>query len=257
MTRSRWLPPVICLVIAFLFLLYPASLQQKLFAIPYGLDPQRPSHSYFLGGQQLPLEARKTGMFGGFIVVYLFLLATGHQRAASFPPARMMIVLVGFIALMGLDGLNATFFDLGWPHLYEPSLRLRLATGLLTGLSMAALLVPALNGSLWREISDDAPLSTPQRLAPALALMGGFFLLVDARPGILYYPIGLVSVAGLLAEMIVLNMVFVLALTRRAGQAESTRDALPVAVAGLLLSICELALMSVVRYQVLGNLATM
>ena len=52
-----------CLMPVVVFILLPWSLQQKLFAVPYGIDPQRPSHTYVLGGQQMPLEARKTGMW--------------------------------------------------------------------------------------------------------------------------------------------------------------------------------------------------
>ena len=39
-----------------------------LWAIAFGICPQRPSHSLFLGGQQMPIEARMAGMFAGFII---------------------------------------------------------------------------------------------------------------------------------------------------------------------------------------------
>lgn len=37
----------------------------RLTALMSGVCPQRPGHSYTLGGVQLPLEARMMGMFGG------------------------------------------------------------------------------------------------------------------------------------------------------------------------------------------------
>lgn len=252
--RSTWLLLAACGVILLIFLLYPVSLQRKLAAIPYGLDPQRPSHTYLFDGRPMPLEARKTGMFGGFLLSLLYMLGRGRVRAAFFPPRRIVVVLVAFMALMAADGLNATFYDLHWPHAYAPGLRLRLATGLLAGLTMAALVLPALNGSLWRDISDVRSLAGGRELAQALAALALLFILVDARHGILYYPLSLFTVAGLLAELVMLNMVFVLALTRRAGLIASAVDVVPIALAGLLASAGELAVMSIIRFLTLGSL---
>jgi hypothetical protein len=240
-------------VIVAVFVLLPWSFSDKLFAIGYGLDPQRPSHTYFLGGAPLPLEARKVGMFGGFLVTYLGLLAAGRTRSAAFPPRRIMVALFAFIALMACDGLNATFYDLGWPHLYAPDLRLRLATGLLTGLAMACLLLPSLNGTLWRRMSPVPPLANARQLGGALLLCASLFVLVDVRLALLYYPIGVFGVAGLVTELTVINMIMALAVARRVGVAETVSDALPTIFLALSLTACELVFMSVVRYLTLGN----
>ena len=253
----RWLFVLLCILAILAFALCPGSLQEKLFAIAYGLDPQRPSHTYFLAGMQLPLEARKLGMFGGFLITYLSLLAAGHTRAASFPPRRITALLVAFIAVMGLDGLNATFFDLGLPHSYSPDLRLRLGTGLLAGIAMAGLLLPALNGSLWREIRLIPALASGREIGGALLLAAAFFLLVDARPAILYYPIGILGVTGLVVELTLINLIFVLVLARRVGMASGAWDVLPPALAALALTMGELILMSIVRYVTLGDITSL
>ena len=44
------------------------NLMSVLWAIAFGICPQRPSQSLFLGGQQMPIEARMAGMFGGFLI---------------------------------------------------------------------------------------------------------------------------------------------------------------------------------------------
>ena len=248
---------MLCAAVVLVFVLYPWPFSQKLFAVAYGIDPQRPSHTYFLGGAQLPLEARKVGMFGGFLITYLGLLATGRARSAGFPPRRVGAVLVGFIAIMGCDGLNATFFDLGLPHLYAPDLRLRLATGLLAGIAMAGLLIPAVNGSLWRDLDQRPALASGAEVGGVLLMAASLFLLVDSRLGILYYPIGILGALGLVVELVMINMIFALVLMRRMGLAERWRDALPPAAAGLLLMVCELAFMSVIRYVMLGDLTSL
>jgi hypothetical protein len=247
----------VCALAALLFVLYPLPFSQKLFAVGYGLDPQRPSHTYFLGGAQLPLEARKVGMFGGFAIAYLALLITGRARCAGFPPLRVAVVLGCFIAVMGLDGLNATLFDLALPHAYAPDLRLRLATGLLTGIAMAGLLLPALNGTLWRDIDLTPSLGNIRDVGAVLLVCASFYLLVDSRLGFLYYAVGVLGAAGLLLELTMINMIFALVLMRRVGSATTIRDVLPPAACGLVIAVCELAVMSVVRYVLIGDLTSL
>ncbi|MGH2521593.1 MAG: DUF2085 domain-containing protein, partial [Anaerolineales bacterium] len=120
-----------------------------LWAIAFGICPQRPSHSLFFGGQPMPIEARMGGMFGGFLIGAAYFIAIGRGRAWRFPGRVVTTTLAGFIALMGVDGLNAFLFDLHLPHLYAPWLPLRLATGLLAGLAFAGFMVPAFNATVW------------------------------------------------------------------------------------------------------------
>jgi hypothetical protein len=245
---------ICCAAILVLIALYPAPLSAKLFAAAYGIDPQRPSHTFAPGGVQMPLEARKLGMFGGFLLAYLCMLAAGRWRAAAFPPARILAVLIGFVAAMGLDGLNALCFDLGWPHLYTPDLRLRLATGLLTGVAMAAILLPAFNGSLWRDIDDVPSLANGRELLAILVPQVMFFALVDVQAGILYYPLSVFGIAGLLFELLLINMILALALSGRAGGAATAWDVLPIAVAAAVMSAGELTIMSAIRFLALGDM---
>ncbi len=251
-----WLLALVGAAVVVAAVLRPAWLSAALFAIAYGLDPQRPSHTYTMGGALLPLEARKLGMFGGFLIVVLGLIVSGRHRAAAFPPRRITALLVGFVGLMAADGANALFYDLTWPHLYTPDLRLRLASGLLTGLAMAALLVPAANGTLWRRIHLVPSLAGARDLLGALFVCGAFYLLVDARPALLYYPVAIIGIVGLLLEMFLINLILVLTISRRIGVADSWRDALAPATVAAVLIIAELAGMSLVRYLTLGDITS-
>ena len=91
-------------------------------AVAFGSCPQRPSHSLFLGGQQMPIEARMAGMFGSFVIAAAYGWAASRGRAVRQPGRSMTLVLVGFIALtpaparstgVGADGVNSLLFP-GW-----------------------------------------------------------------------------------------------------------------------------------------------
>jgi uncharacterized membrane protein len=75
-----------------------------LWAIAFGICPQRPSHSLFFAGQQMPIEARMAGIFGGFVLTTLIIIGQGRGRAWNTPGRVATLVLLGFIALLGLDG---------------------------------------------------------------------------------------------------------------------------------------------------------
>ena len=118
------------------------------------LDPEEPV--------KLPLEARDFGMYVGFIAVWAYLSAIGRGRVKGMPPAPILVTLVLFVGVMGLDGVNAFVYDLQKnlpmvPYLYEPRLQLRLATGLLTGIAFGGILTPVVNFSLWRA-EDNRPI---------------------------------------------------------------------------------------------------
>ena len=104
---------VVVLVLGLLFLLAPWPFVTKVHAFLHGLCAQRLSHSYLLGGTALPFDARMTGIYGGFLVTFCYLLAMGRARAwGEF--RRPVLVLLGlFVVMMGIDGSNSTLRDFG------------------------------------------------------------------------------------------------------------------------------------------------
>jgi uncharacterized membrane protein len=179
----------------------------RLMAVMSGICPQRPSHSYTLGGVQLPLEARMMGIFGGFTIGLVELTTHGRRRMHRYPRLAVSLALLLGLGLMAFDGSNAFFFDLHWPHAYAPDLRLRLLTGVLAGLAMAFFLAPGLGqaapleaastGALgWRDVGWAA-------LGSAL-----FALLVASGWGILLVPLSLLGTGGvILAWSTIIRMI--------------------------------------------------
>lgn len=73
---NSWTIVLLCLIGLALgsFLVYPAPMTDKLLLAMGGVCGLRPHHSYVAGGTQLPLEARMTGMYGGFMLTLGWLL---------------------------------------------------------------------------------------------------------------------------------------------------------------------------------------
>lgn len=180
----------------------------RLAALLMGVCAQRLGHSYTLAGQQLPLEARETGIYGGFLAGVLVLGTVGRQRARCLPKLPLGLMLLGGAASMALDGLNAVLFDLGLPHAYPPDLRWRLLTGLLAGIALAFAVVP----TMARPHSDipEAVGPRPNWVDAGLALLVGlaFGLLVASGWQVLLYPVALASAAGVLLLLAMVNRVW-------------------------------------------------
>ncbi|MFQ6016097.1 MAG: DUF2085 domain-containing protein [Anaerolineae bacterium] len=251
--QTRHRVAVVLLTLAFLaFLLAPWSLMTKLRAIGFGICPQRASHSYFIAGVQLPLEARMVGIFGGFLATLIYLWALGRRKSIDFPRAPYLLLLVLFIAAMGFDGLNNFAHDLGLPHLYSPYNPARLATGLLTGLSFANIVWPIFNFTFWREGEKEAPLQNSKELGGALVISVLLFLGVTSNQALLLYPLSILSIGGMVVLVTMLNTIMVLVVGRKEGQGTSGWDLLLPATFGLMLSAVELGALSLLRLITLG-----
>jgi uncharacterized membrane protein len=224
-----------------------------LWAIAFGLCPQRPSHSLFLGGQQMPIEARMAGMFGGFVIAAAYAWAAGCGRAMRLPGRTMMRMLVGFIALMGLDGINAFLFDLRLPHLYAPNLFLRLGTGLLTGVAFAGLVVPAFNATVWTSGPDLSLLNQLRDVLGTLVCEAVYFGLAVSGLGLFLYPVSILAILGLPILLGMIGSIVLAVILRRENRAARPADLMPLLLGGLALAALMLGLMSAVRYGLFGT----
>lgn len=200
--RRRGYPlfPVLTAAVGFAFLLAPWPLAHKAHLALHGLCAQRPSHSFALGGQLLPFDARMTGIYGGFLVAALYLGARGRFWALAVPAPRVLAALGGAVAAMGLDGTNSLLLDLGRWHPYAPDNRLRLATGLLTGVALAVLLVFLLANSLWqRGRADRSAVAGLGELVVLAGLTVPFGVAVVYGPAWLFAPVALLLIVAAVA----------------------------------------------------------
>jgi uncharacterized membrane protein len=228
------------------------TLLSVLWAIAFGICPQRPSHSLFLGSQQMPIEARMAGIFGGYVIGAAYFWALRRERAMRLPGRAMTITLIGFIALMGVDGLNAVLFDLRLPHLYAPNLLLRLGTGLLTGLAFAGFVVPAFNSTVWASGPDLSPLSHVRHLFGGLLLEALYFDVAISGASIFLYPVSLMAILGVPILLGMIGSIVIASISRRENCATRAADLIPLVLGGLALAVIMLRIMSGVRYLLFG-----
>lgn len=263
------------------FLLIPLPLLDKFYIVGFGICPQRAGHSYFLGetflpgeaslraaapllnavapsqATKLPVEARMFGMFAGFLITWAYAFALGRGKAALMPKTLILFTYISFIALMGVDGVNATVKDLHdaglpIPFAYVPRLDLRFVTGWLCGIAMAGIVLPVVNFCLWRDAQPLAMFERWRELLPLLGLGLVILILLTLGSGLFFYPLAILAPAGILATMGALNIVLILTLGKRERVAANWGDALnPIALA-LLFSLLELGALSLLRYAAFG-----
>ncbi len=230
------------------------TLLDRLRWLDSGICAQLPTHSFYPGGVQLPLCARNTGIYLGFMVTLMTLYAMGRGRVQQLPLRPIIVLLVCGGLAMVVDGFNSFFLDLGLPHLYQPHNLLRLGTGLAAGLALATLTLPVINRLLWCEYSDER--SIPSWMALLLLIPGLIlsFFAVASQNALLLYPLALFSTAGLLTVLSSVNLLVVLAIGRREQTFGGYRELLPFFGLALILAIGELLALAQLKFSLLQAL---
>lgn len=234
------------------FLLAPWPLYDKLWAIAYGICPQRPDHSLFFGQLQMPIEAREGGMFTGFLLGLTFLALIGRSKARKLPPPKIIVILIGFVAIMGLDGLNAVAYDLYMPTPYDPRLDLRLGTGLLTGLAIAGFLLPVFNETVGLQSKPIASIAGWRELGLAVLFIIFFWMVGLSGWELLLYPISIMAAAGQVILMVGLATMLAAMVLRRGGRVSDFTELSQLILVGLVAVTIILGTTSAVRYGLFG-----
>lgn len=227
-------------------------LHWKMYAVVHGVCAQ--IHNVSMGGLQLPLCARNTGIYSGFLLTMLSLLLLGRRRAAKLPPWPITIALIGFVVILGVDGFNSLFLDLAWPHLYQPRNELRTLTGLGGGIALAVLMLLILNLSLRRDAD------TEQRIICSWLELGGLlilnFLVLAAIYGnitIMFWPIAILAWLGITGVLYCINMLMTALFMRYEGTVTRAVQLSRPATVALVLTLLELGALSLLRFWLEGQ----
>ncbi|MBI3359948.1 MAG: hypothetical protein HY023_02430, partial [Chloroflexi bacterium] len=141
----------------------------------------------------------------------------------------------------------------GAPHLYEPQNWLRLTTGTLCGLAIGALVLPSFNGTLWRSFDERRVLANFRELGVLLVVAGIMSGLVLTENPIVLLPLALLSSAGVLVLLTMIQVTLWLALFRRANLVETWRGAFTPVVFGLTMAVAQVAAIDALRYAFTGT----
>src|SRR5450756_1287938 len=106
----------------------------------FGLCHQLPERSFVGGVHQLPVCARDTGIYLGFVIGLLVLAALDRGcRRTEVPRPWVLALGAVLIAVMGWDGVTS------YVGLRPTTNLIRLATGLGTGFALTLVIAPLLN----------------------------------------------------------------------------------------------------------------
>lgn len=230
---------VICAATALGFLVIPGTIDGKALAALHGLCAQQPTHSLYFAGQRLPFDARMTGIYSGFAVTACYLLARGRWRHGDLPSVALTALLASFIVALGVDGVNSTLRDMGVWHAYPPANELRLATGMLTGTTLAVFIwmMIAQVGFAGRARIRRSPLTGAGDLALLLTVEAAVAGLVLTGWPVLRLPLTFLLLASAVAAVTGLTLAFVLLLGRREARAVSTSDLAGPATVALVIAL--------------------
>jgi uncharacterized membrane protein len=207
--RHYWLWYALVFVAVVLFLFWPGGFADKARLLLHGLCAQTPSHSFTFGGLMLPFDARMTGIYGGTFFTLLVLFGQRRFLRAGMPPLRVMVVLALFVVIMGADGFNSLFTDLGLWHPWESRNELRLVTGYATGVTLAVVLAWLLSSTAWRLSSRTPVVESHGDLALYWIPFLPYAAAVLSGAAWLYVPLSvlLVMSAWIVLSMLTLSMI--------------------------------------------------
>ena len=196
----------------------------------------------------MPLCARCLGTeLGALVGLCNFWLS--RPRASRLPPLRILLLVLLFFALWAVDSVNSyVHFATGRALLYAPSNILRLATGLLNGLSLSVLVFPMFNFALWTAPEDERVVGSSRELAGLLLQLVALGVVLLAGIDVLLYPLVLLNLLSVLLMLTLVNSMIAIIVLRRENLASGWRQALFPLTIGFFLSIGEAGTMATLRY---------
>ncbi len=229
----------------------PPGLWEKARVIGYALCHQLTERSFFIHEHQSPLCARCTGMYLGFFIGLVFLIARRRTHSARMPRTAIIGVLIGFMIIMGIDGVNSTISIIpGAPQLYHTTNLHRIVTGSLFGLAMCMLFFPVFSTAIWRQPSGDRSIKSWRELFVMMLAAFAIDAVVLTQADWLFYPLTILSIFGPLLLLGFMGAIIVMTMRNMVNTIDRWRQlALPL-FAGVALGLVLITLMDVLRVTV-------
>ncbi|MDF1512278.1 MAG: DUF2085 domain-containing protein [Anaerolineae bacterium] len=271
----KWLGIVLAVGGLVMFLLLtPGNVLRKFDYVGAAVCHRRASHSFTMAERQLPLCQRCSGTFPGALMGIIVHWGIWRRRRSIGYPAWPMLVIFGVCAAFwGLDGINSTTSDGQFAALlsrfinlpegvgilgYAPQPWLRLVSGVLMGMSMSAILVPAFNQTMWTDAEDKRALRSWHELGLLAAFelaLAAFVFLIEPRPEPIFMVlVSILQVTGVLTMFVLLGAMLFTLLLRRDAQLLRWRDAWVPLLWGFLFALAVVSVMDILRLQLTGTI---
>jgi uncharacterized membrane protein len=222
-------------------------LDRKMYSVVHGVCAQ--IHNVQVGGLDLPLCARNTGIYSSFLITSLYLLVLGRHRAAKLPQWPLTIALILFVAIMAVDGLNSMMVDMFMPHLYTPQNWIRTLTGIGMGISIAAIMLLILNVSLRRDADNQQRIiGSWLELGGALLINGLVWVAIYGNVGIMYWPVAIMAWLGITGVLYCVNLLLTALFMRYEGMVTQVVQLAKPASFALVFTLIELGALSAARF---------
>lgn len=254
LSRLKFLVFLTCaLVIIAWWIETPGGLLGKSDAIGYAVCHRIEARSFFLDDRPLPLCARCSGMYLG-AVAGIFFQFIFYPRKGGMPGWKTGIPFMIFVLAFGFDGLNSYLHLFPGIHgAYEPQNWLRLITGTGMGLSIAAILTPAFNQSVWKKWDPQSIYTSWKVYAGLIASGFAVSSLMLINNPFFRYPLALVSSAGVILVLGLVYAIIWLMVFHKDNQAENWRDLIIPLCGGLLTAFIQIGAIDWLRYLLTGT----
>lgn len=190
-------------------------LQRFFDLIGFAVCHQLPERSIHFGGRVLPVCARETGIYLGFLFSFVFLTIVNRKREHGFPPLYVLIFALIGITLMAVDGFTS------YAGLRSTTNAIRLFTGILAGSALPLVLLPIFNYQAWSESSPERIIRSGYHFVAFAASLFALFLLVESRFIVLYLPLSLVITFTIIFAFFFINLILITMIplwTKKAGK---------------------------------------
>jgi uncharacterized membrane protein len=228
-----------------------APLEWKMYAVVHGVCAQE--HNIILGGAQFPICARNSGIYTSFLLTLAYLYATGRGRAGGLPPWPLGVALIAFVVIMGVDGFNSLFVDLGRPTLYTPDNRLRTLTGMGMGVSIGVMLHLVLNKTLRKDVDEGQRVLAGWRDLLAILMIDALVLLaIYGNVSFMFWPLAFSAFFGITGVLYLVSLLLTSLVMGYEGRVTSLKQLARPAAVAFIPTLLILGLMAWLRFWLEG-----
>jgi uncharacterized membrane protein len=222
-------------------------LEWKMYAVVHGICAQQ--NNIYLGGLQFPLCARNSGIYLSFLLTMLLIALRGRSTAARPPHWSLIALLLLFVAVMGVDGFNSLFRDLGMATLYEPDNFLRTLSGMGMGIAVAVVVQLMLVNTLRADADYSRPIIGWRDLLLIIVVDLLVLAAIYGNLSITFWPLAFLAFFGIIGVLYSVLTLLTAVIMGFENKVTDLRQLARPATVALVPTLLMMALMSWLRFQ--------